>query len=94
MTYTDDVNDNNEFFGKVRNQLPACQPIGRDIMVLTDWMAARMIGLGWVQKLDHAKMPNVSQTCCQRCSAEPGTRTATTPSRGSPASPASPTTRR
>ena len=27
--------------------------------MLTDWMAARMVELGWLQKLDHAKMPNV-----------------------------------
>ncbi|MFG2053492.1 PotD/PotF family extracellular solute-binding protein [Micromonospora sp. NPDC048930] len=59
VTYTEDVNDNNEFFGKVQNQLAGCQPTGRDIMVLTDWMAARMIRLGWVQKLDKAKLPNV-----------------------------------
>jgi spermidine/putrescine transport system substrate-binding protein len=59
VTYTEDVNDNNEFFGKVQNQLAGCQSTGRDIMVLTDWMAARMIRLGWIQKLDKAKMPNV-----------------------------------
>ncbi|GAB3850472.1 spermidine/putrescine ABC transporter substrate-binding protein [Micromonospora andamanensis] len=59
VTYTEDVNDNNEFFGKVQNQLAACQSTGRDIMVLTDWMAARMIRLGWIQKLDKAKLPNV-----------------------------------
>jgi spermidine/putrescine transport system substrate-binding protein len=59
VTYTEDVNDNNEFFGKVRNQLAACQPIERDIMVLTDWMAARMIRLGWVQPLQKSKLPNV-----------------------------------
>ncbi|MGS2614368.1 extracellular solute-binding protein [Micromonospora sp. LZ34] len=59
VTYTEDVNDNNEFFGKVQNQLAACQATERDIMVLTDWMAARMIRLGWIQKLDKSKMPNV-----------------------------------
>ncbi len=59
VTYQEDVNDNNEFFGKVRNQLAACQPVDRDIMVLTDWMAARMIRLGWVQKLDKSKLQNV-----------------------------------
>ncbi|MCW3839801.1 spermidine/putrescine ABC transporter substrate-binding protein [Micromonospora yasonensis] len=59
VTYTEDINDNNEFFGKVQNQLAGCQPTGRDLMVLTDWMAARMIRLGWIQKLDKAKLPNV-----------------------------------
>jgi len=60
VNYTTDVNDNNQFFAKVRNQLGACEPTGRDIFVLTDWMAARMIGLGWVQELDASKMPNVT----------------------------------
>ncbi|WBB77371.1 spermidine/putrescine ABC transporter substrate-binding protein [Micromonospora sp. WMMD882] len=59
VTYTEDINDNNEFFGKVRNQLAACQSTERDLIVLTDWMAARMIRLGWIQKLDPAKLPNV-----------------------------------
>ncbi|MFC0007469.1 polyamine ABC transporter substrate-binding protein [Micromonospora siamensis] len=59
VTYTEDVNDNNEFFGKVQNQLAGCQSTGRDIMVLTDWMAARMIRLGWIQKLDKSKIGNV-----------------------------------
>jgi spermidine/putrescine transport system substrate-binding protein len=59
VTYNTDVNDNNEFFAKVQNQLGACQPIGRDIIVLTDWMAARMVKLGWLQKLDHGNLPNV-----------------------------------
>ncbi|MFG3421132.1 extracellular solute-binding protein [Micromonospora sp. NPDC048063] len=59
VAYTEDVNDNNEFFGKVQNQLAGCQGTGRDVMVLTDWMAARMIRLGWIQKLDKSKLPNV-----------------------------------
>jgi spermidine/putrescine transport system substrate-binding protein len=59
VNYTADVNDNAEFYAKVKDQLGACQPTGRDMFVLTDWMASRMIKLGWIQKLDHAKMPNV-----------------------------------
>ncbi|CAB4693717.1 unannotated protein [freshwater metagenome] len=59
VAYTEDVSDNNVFFGKVRNQLAAGQDTGRDIMVLTDWMAAKMIRLGWVQKFDKANVPNV-----------------------------------
>jgi spermidine/putrescine transport system substrate-binding protein len=59
VTYNTDVNDNNEFFAKVRNQLAECESTGRDIFTLTDWMAARMVSLGWIQELDHANMPNV-----------------------------------
>lgn len=61
VEYTADVNDNNEFFGIVRNQLANCEPTGRDIMVLTDYMAARVLSLGWLQKLDPANLPNVEQ---------------------------------
>ncbi len=54
-----DVNDNESFFAKVSPQLQSCKSTGRDIFVVTDWMAARMIDLGWIQQLDHANMPNV-----------------------------------
>jgi spermidine/putrescine transport system substrate-binding protein len=59
VDYVTDVNDNAEFFGIVRNQLAACQSTGRDMFVLTDYMAARMLNLGWLQKLDKSKLPNV-----------------------------------
>ncbi|WP_084597254.1 ABC transporter substrate-binding protein [Nocardioides aequoreus] len=59
VSYTDDVNDNAEFFARVRNQLGACEPIDRDMMMLTDWMAARMIGLGWVQPISAERVPNL-----------------------------------
>ena len=59
VSYDTDINDNEAFFSKVSPQLQACKSTGRDVFVLTDWMAARMIDLGWIQKLDHSKMPNV-----------------------------------
>ena len=58
VTYTEDINDNNEFFAKVRTQLEQGQEIGRDIVVLTDWMAALWIENGYAQKFDKAIMPN------------------------------------
>ncbi len=58
VTYTEDINDNNEFFAKVRTQLEQGQDIGRDLVVLTDWMAAQWIQNGYAQKLDKAAMPN------------------------------------
>ncbi|MFB7614373.1 PotD/PotF family extracellular solute-binding protein [Kitasatospora sp. NPDC056181] len=56
VKYTEDVNDNVEFFGKVKPQLAAGQDTGRDLVVLTDWMAARLIRLGWAQKLNPANV--------------------------------------
>ena len=58
VTYQEDINDNDQFFGKIRPELSAGQPTGRDLVVLTDWMAARMIRLNYVQKFDKTNMPN------------------------------------
>src|SRR3954465_12313080 len=51
LRYTEDVNDNEEFFAKVRQQLEAGQPTGRDLVALTDWMAARWIRLGYLEPI-------------------------------------------
>ena len=59
VRYTPDVNDNNEFFAKVKNQLGSGTSSKRDLFSVTDWMAARMIQVGWIQKLDAAKVPNL-----------------------------------
>mgnify|MGYP006266333837 CR=1 FL=1 len=58
VTYTEDVNDNNEFYAKVRTQLEQGQDIGRDLVVLTDWMAALWIQNNYVQVLDKGLIPN------------------------------------
>jgi spermidine/putrescine transport system substrate-binding protein len=59
VQYTADVNDNNEFFAKVKNQLGSGTSTKRDLFALTDWMAARMIQVGWIQRLDASKVPNL-----------------------------------
>jgi len=59
VTYVADVNDNVEFFSKVVNQLGSCQTTDHDLFMLTDWMAARMIQMGWIQKFDKANVPNL-----------------------------------
>jgi len=58
VRYLEEVNDNEEWFGKYQAQLAQGDDIGRDIVVLTDWMAARMIRLGYVQKKDKSAIPN------------------------------------
>ncbi len=58
VSYTQDINDNNEFFAKINEPLNRGQNIGRDIVVLTDWMAGKMIRLGYVEELDKANIPN------------------------------------
>ena len=66
VKYTEDINDNVEFFGKIKPQLAAGQDTGRDLMVLTDWLAARMIRLGWVQELNPANLPHAFANLEQR----------------------------
>lgn len=58
VSYKEDVNDNDEFYGKVQGQLKLGQDIGYDIVTLTDWMAGRWIRLGYTQKLDTTNLPN------------------------------------
>jgi spermidine/putrescine transport system substrate-binding protein len=69
--YVEEINDNNEFFGKVRQQYERGDSGGRDIQVVTDWMAGRMIRLGYVQKLDHAELPNVQSNLIPRLKSPP-----------------------
>ncbi|MFF7074730.1 ABC transporter substrate-binding protein [Streptomyces pseudovenezuelae] len=66
VKYTEDINDNVEFFGKIKPQLAAGQDTGRDIIVLTDWLAARLIRLGWVQKLDASNLPHAYANLSQQ----------------------------
>ncbi|MEU3055492.1 ABC transporter substrate-binding protein [Streptomyces griseus] len=58
VKYTEDINDNVEFFGKIKPQLAAGQDTGRDLICVTDWLAARIIRLGWAQKLDPSNLPH------------------------------------
>ena len=58
VDYIQEVNDNEEWFGKYQAQLSQGQDIDRDLTVLTDWMAARMVRLGYVEKKDKSAIPN------------------------------------
>jgi spermidine/putrescine transport system substrate-binding protein len=46
VNYTEDYNDNDEFFAKVQPQLSGGQDTGRDVWCSTDWLVARLIRLG------------------------------------------------
>jgi len=60
VKYLVDVDDNNSYYGKVKDQLALGQDIGADVAVLTDWMAARVIRFGYAQEFDLANIPNAS----------------------------------
>jgi spermidine/putrescine transport system substrate-binding protein len=61
VRYTEDINDNDEFFGKVSPALANRQETGRDLIVVSDWMAARFVRLGWVQGMDRSRQPHVEK---------------------------------
>jgi spermidine/putrescine transport system substrate-binding protein len=60
VNYTEDYLDNDEFYAKVRPLLQGGKDTGRDVWCSTDWMVARLIRQGFVQKLDRANIPNVA----------------------------------
>ncbi|MFE3166560.1 spermidine/putrescine ABC transporter substrate-binding protein [Streptomyces sp. NPDC059224] len=61
VDYIEEINDNDEFFGKISPALMNHQSTGRDLIVISDWMCARFVRLGWVQKMDRAHQPNVAR---------------------------------
>ncbi|MFE6889683.1 spermidine/putrescine ABC transporter substrate-binding protein [Streptomyces sp. NPDC057694] len=61
VKYTEEINDNDEFFGKISPSLMNHQKTGRDLIVISDWMCARFVRLGWVQEMDRARQPHVTK---------------------------------
>jgi spermidine/putrescine transport system substrate-binding protein len=71
IKYVEEINDNTEFFGKVRQQYAQGDSGGRDIHVVTDWMAARMIRLGYVQKFNKAALATFDKNLIDRLKSPP-----------------------
>ena len=61
VQYTEDINDNASYFGKIQGPLSRGQSIDRDIVVLTDndRYLSLMIKKGWAEKLDKSAIPNM-----------------------------------
>jgi len=60
VDYRVDVDDNNSYYAKVKDQLALGQDIGADLVCLTDWMVSRWIRFGYTQELDHGNIPNIA----------------------------------
>ncbi|TXK17294.1 PotD/PotF family extracellular solute-binding protein [Homoserinibacter sp. GY 40078] len=58
VDYRVDVDDNNSYYAKVKDQLKLGQDIGADLVCLTDWMVSRWIRLGYTQTFTEANIPN------------------------------------
>lgn len=65
VKYIEDVNSNDEFFGKMQPLLSQGESGGRSLFVVTDWMAAKMHELGYLQNLDKSGIPNVEKNLSQ-----------------------------
>ena len=60
VNYSEVINDNEEFFGTIFPDLEAGNSTGWDIVTPTDWMVEKLIRLGYIQELDHSKLPNLA----------------------------------
>ena len=58
MTYTEAINDNEEYFALIQPVLGRGETIAPDIITLTGWMAGRLTTLGWLDELPFDEIPN------------------------------------
>jgi spermidine/putrescine transport system substrate-binding protein len=61
VKYVEEINDNQEFFAKLQPSLEQGDSGGRSLITLSDWLAAQMFDLGYLQKLDKDALPNVEK---------------------------------
>ena len=58
VDYRIEIDDNDTWYAKVKDQLELGQDIGADVACPTTWMASRLRNLGYLQALDNNNMPN------------------------------------
>jgi len=59
VTYEEVIEGNEPFFQKIAPRLQAGQPLGYDLIVLTNgWQTSQLIGNDWLTPLDHSMLPN------------------------------------
>ena len=58
VDYKEDYNDNEQWFAKVKEPLSRKQDIGADLVVPTEFMAARIKGLNWLNEISEEGVPN------------------------------------
>jgi spermidine/putrescine transport system substrate-binding protein len=58
VEYMMEIDDNDTWYAKVKDQLALGTDPGFDVACPTNWLVNRMIGLGYLQTLDNANMPN------------------------------------
>jgi spermidine/putrescine transport system substrate-binding protein len=58
VDYKEDFNDNEQWFAKYKEPLSRRQDIGCDLVIPSEFMAARLKGLGWLNKVNDDRIPN------------------------------------
>jgi spermidine/putrescine transport system substrate-binding protein len=58
VDYKEDFNDNEEWFAKNKEPLSRKQDIGADLVVPSEFMAARLAGLGWLNPISESRWTN------------------------------------
>lgn len=61
VNYSEEINDNQQFFGKLQPLLDRGDSGGRSLITVSDWLAAQMYDLGYLQKVDYSQLPNVKK---------------------------------
>ena len=58
VDYEEKIEDNNTFYATIQPELLAGAPTGWDLIVITDWLAAKVITKGWAEQIDQSNVPN------------------------------------
>lgn len=58
VEYMMEIDDNDTWYAKVKDQLALGADPGFDVACPTNWLVNRMIALGYLQTMDNANMPN------------------------------------
>ena len=63
VEYNEGLLDNAEFLSKYSADLRAGNNTGWDVMSPGGWVVERMARLGWLEEIDHSKLPNWTANC-------------------------------
>ena len=59
MHYQEVIDGNEDFVATIKPALQSGKDTGWDLITLTDWMAAKLIGLDWIEAFEPANVPNL-----------------------------------
>jgi spermidine/putrescine transport system substrate-binding protein len=61
--YVEAIQDNADFLGTLRQDLSKGNPTGWDVITPGGWVVERMGRLGYLEEIDHSKVPNWTANC-------------------------------